>query len=105
MPIVWTQNYAVLPTAQLVEELRPLCADGPLPTFGQPHLWTAPGVGDHDYEGQQQNEFTFLKLVFLAELHRKARDPDGFDGAEALALIKGRDLDEAFFDERKAQCE
>jgi hypothetical protein len=69
--------------------------------WSRPQLWTAPTVGDHDDVGQAADGHTWLKLVFLANLHKQADSgEDADDRLVAQHLIEGKVLTEPFFDAR-----
>lgn len=96
--MLWIHSYALRPTATLLAELE---AFGVQSWWSRPQLWTAPTVGDHDDVGQAADGHTWLKLVFLANLHKKAHSgEDANDRRVAQHLIEGEALTEPFFDAR-----
>lgn len=101
MPIVWTHAYVLRPTEVLRKELEAFSTEAPMSRLTDAQLWLAPTVGDHDYEGQGNNSITRMKLVFLADIHRRAQvDEDSEDRQIARKLVAQLPLTEEFFDER-----
>lgn len=60
MPILWPHQYVIRPTKLLLSELEGL--DRSHGGVDQPQVWVQPTAGDHDYEGQQADGLTFMKL-------------------------------------------
>lgn len=65
--------YVLRPTPVLLAWLKEKGVDARL-RLERPSLWSQREVGDHDYEGQGEDEETFLKLAVLARfMHRLDR--------------------------------
>ncbi|WP_223642989.1 hypothetical protein [Corallococcus sp. EGB] len=65
--------YVVHPTPTLLSWLKEKGVPAWL-RLDRPHLWSQREVGDHDYEGQGEDEQTFLKLAVLASFMNRADD-------------------------------
>ncbi|MCY1043240.1 hypothetical protein OV208_18125 [Corallococcus sp. bb12-1] len=77
MPMVMDAYYVLRPTPALLAWLK----ERDVPAWMQlerPNLWSQGEVGDHDYEGQGEDEQMFLKLAvlasFLRDLERASQD-------------------------------